>query len=57
MPFHSKINMKLGDQDYGVRLRKADNNPNLVDFAIFLEEFHRGPSSRVPEQSAVLSVT
>ena len=57
MPFHSKINMKLGDQDFSVRLRKADNNPNLVDLAVFLKGFHRGTSSHPPEPSAALSVT
>lgn len=56
MPFHSKVNMKLGDQDFSVRLRKADNNPNLVDLALFLKGFHRGASSYPLEPTAVLSV-
>jgi len=56
IPFHSRINMKLGDQDFSVRLRKADNNPNLVDLALFLKGFHRGPSSHLPETTATLSV-
>lgn len=55
-PFHSKINMKLGDQDFSVRLRKADNNPNLVDLATFLKGFHRGTSGNMSDQSTVLSV-
>ena len=53
MPFHSKINMKLGDRDFSVRIRKADNNPNLIDLAKFLKGFHRGTSSNVSNSSSV----
>ena len=54
--YHNKINMKLGGQTYSVRLRKAENNPNLVALAIFLKRFHTGTTSRL-ELSADLTAT
>jgi hypothetical protein len=38
MAYQSKIAVRLGNQDYTVRLRKADNNPNLVDLVSFLKD-------------------
>jgi|GEM_PF-536214 hypothetical protein len=39
MPFHSKVSVKLGDEDFSVILRKADNDQNLVSLAAFLRGF------------------
>lgn len=39
MAYQNKIAVRLGNQDYTVRLRKADNNPNLVDLVSFLKDF------------------
>lgn len=52
MPFHSKMNMKLDGQDFSVRLRRADNDPNLADLAAFLKRFRPRTSSHVSEVSA-----
>ena len=53
MPFHSKVNMKLEDQDFSVRLRKADNNRNLADLAAFLKRFKPRTPSHVSDPPAV----
>jgi len=37
--FKPKIEVKIGSQDYAVRLRKADDNPTLVALAAFLSDF------------------
>ena len=50
MPFHSKVSVKLGDEDLSVRLKKADNDPNLVSLALFL----KGSKPRTPGQESDL---
>ena len=37
--FKPQIAVRIGNQDYTVRLRKADDNPTLVALAAFLKEF------------------
>lgn len=39
IPFQSQIPVKIGNQNYSARLRKADSNPHLVALARFLKEF------------------
>jgi len=38
-PFQSQVQVKIGNQNYSARLRKADNNPHLAAVAKFLKEF------------------
>jgi hypothetical protein len=52
IPFHNKINLKIEGQDFSVRLKKADDNPNLVDLAVFLEGFKPRTSIHVWDSSA-----
>ena len=37
--FKPQISVKIGNQEYTVRLRKADDNPTLVALATFLKDF------------------
>jgi hypothetical protein len=37
--FKPQVAVKIGNQDFTVRLRKASDNPTLVDLAAFLKEF------------------
>ncbi len=37
--FHPRINMRIRDQEFSVRLKKADNDPILADLAVFLNKF------------------
>jgi hypothetical protein len=37
--FKPQVAVKIGNQDFTVRLRKANDNPTLVDLAAFLKEF------------------
>jgi hypothetical protein len=37
--FKPKIALRIGSQEYTVRLRKADDNPTLVALAAFLKDF------------------
>jgi len=37
--FRPQITVKIGNQDYTVRLRKAEDNPTLVDLAAYLKDF------------------
>lgn len=37
--FKPQIAVRIGSQDYTVRLRKADDNPTLVALAAFLKDF------------------
>ena len=46
MAYQSKVAVKLGNQDFTVRLRKADNNQNLVDLARFLKDFRTGAKNQ-----------
>lgn len=39
--FKPQIAVRIGNQEYTVRLRKADDNPTLVALAAFLKEFKR----------------
>ena len=39
--FQPQVAVKIGTQDFTVRLRRADDNPTLVDLATFLKEFRR----------------
>jgi hypothetical protein len=38
-PYQTQVPVKVGNQDYSARLRKADNNPTLVALAKFLKDF------------------
>ena len=40
MPYQAQIPVKLGNQEYSVRLRKADRNPTLMALGKFLKDFH-----------------
>ncbi len=44
-PYQVRVAVKIGNQDYGVRLRKAENNPTLMALAGFLKDFK--PNSEV----------
>ena len=37
--YTSQIRVKIGNQEYTVRLRKADDNPTLVALSAFLKDF------------------
>jgi hypothetical protein len=37
--FRPQVAVKIGNQDFTVRLRKANDNPTLVDLAAFLKDF------------------
>ncbi|MDA4125415.1 MAG: hypothetical protein OK438_08240 [Thaumarchaeota archaeon] len=39
VPYQSRISVKIGNQDYGVRLRRAENNHTLLGLARFLKDF------------------
>ncbi len=41
MPFQNQIPVKIGNQNYSARLRRAENNPHLAAVAKFLKEFRR----------------
>ena len=38
--YRPQVPVKIGNQDYTVRLRKADDNPTLVELASFLRNFN-----------------
>jgi hypothetical protein len=40
IPFQSQVPVRIGNQNYSARLRKADNNPTLIALAKFLREFN-----------------
>lgn len=37
--FKPQVAVRIGNQDFTVRLRKANDNPTLVDLAAFLKDF------------------
>ena len=37
--FKPQISVRIGNQEYTVRLRKADDNPTLVSLAAYLRDF------------------
>jgi hypothetical protein len=37
--FRPQVAVRIGNQDFTVRLRRADDNPTLADLAGFLKEF------------------
>lgn len=39
--FRPQIGVRIGSQDFTVRLRKAGDNPTLMELAAFLKEFKR----------------
>jgi len=39
VPFQSQVPVRIGNQNYSARLRKADNNPHLAAVAKFLTKF------------------
>lgn len=39
IPYSNQVPVQIGTQEYNVRLRKADNNPVMVDLAKFLKNF------------------
>ena len=41
--FRPQIAVRIGSQDFTVRLRRADDNPTLVELARFLKDFKRQP--------------
>jgi hypothetical protein len=41
-PYQARTVVKIGNQDYGVRMRKAENNPTLMAIAKFLKDFSPG---------------
>ncbi len=52
MLFHPKVNMKLKDQEFSVRLRKADNDPVLAALGAFLKGLKPKIQSHVSDLSA-----
>jgi len=46
--FRPQIIVKIANQDYTVRLRKAEDNPTLVDLAAYLKDF-KAPRRAKPE--------
>jgi len=47
--YRPQIAVKIGTQDFTVRLRRADDNPTLVDLAAYLKEFK--PQSRAKAEA------
>ncbi len=45
VPYQSQVPVKIGNQNYSARLRKAENNPTLAALASFLKEFKGAPST------------
>jgi len=41
--YKAQIPVRLGNQDFTVRLRRADDNPTLVELAKFLRDFKGSP--------------
>ena len=39
--YQPQVAVKIGNQDFTVRLRKAEDNPTLADLAAFLKNFKR----------------
>jgi len=39
IPFQNQIPVNIGNQNYSVRLRKAENNPHLAAVANYLKDF------------------
>ena len=39
--YQPQVSVKIGSQDFTVRLRRAEDNPTLVDLATFLKRFRR----------------
>ena len=39
--YQPQVAVKIGNQDFTVRLRKAEDNPTLADLAVFLKDFKR----------------
>ena len=39
--YQPQVAVKIGSQDFTVRLRKAEDNPTLADLAAFLRDFKR----------------
>ncbi len=39
--YQPQVAVKIGSQDFTVRLRKAGDNPTLVELAAFLKDFRR----------------
>ncbi|MBI3859581.1 MAG: hypothetical protein HY296_05005 [Thaumarchaeota archaeon] len=40
-PYQAQANVKVNNQEFSVRLRKAENNPTLVELVRFLQAFKR----------------
>jgi hypothetical protein len=43
--FAPQVGVRIGSQDYTVRLRKADDNPTLVELVEYLKGFHGNGSA------------
>ena len=41
--FKPQISVRIGNQDFTVRLRRAGDNPTLVELAAFLKDFKSAP--------------
>ncbi len=41
--YKTQIAVRIGNQDFTVRLRRADDNPTLAALAAFLKDFKPGP--------------
>ena len=52
MPFHNRVNMRIKNQEYSVRLNKVDSDPILADLAVFLKEFKPRVLSHASDLSA-----
>jgi len=39
--YQPQVAVKIGNQDFAVRLRKAEDNPTLVELAAFLRDFRQ----------------
>jgi hypothetical protein len=44
-PYQARVAVKIGNQDYSVRMRPAENNPTLMAIARFLKDFKPSPEA------------
>ena len=48
--YRPQITVKIGNQDFTVRLRKAEDNPTLVGLAAYLKDFKTTSRTRIESQ-------
>jgi hypothetical protein len=41
-PYQAQVALKLGNQEFSVRLRRAESNQTLVELVRFLKSFRHG---------------